>query len=143
MRVALKIMPPILSCLPTILEVDGSGVAVSAEPSHQYFVTFCCHVTDGIRGTVWLNAIWQGGICETKACNWLHPCRKTCTTGLHQHLQNIYGEHCGQCSVWTPLWTPHMVECFSSGDSGNGSPPLAQIFTSTVCRLLFISCENA
>lgn len=38
--------------------------------------------------------------------------------------------------------TEIMVECFSSGDSGHGSPPLSQFFRSIICRFLSISYEN-
>jgi len=31
--------------------VDVGGIAVKTEPSHQYLVTFCCHETDGRRGS--------------------------------------------------------------------------------------------
>jgi len=31
---------------------DGGGVAVEAEPSHQYPITFFQRVTDGSRGAV-------------------------------------------------------------------------------------------
>lgn len=31
-------------------EADDGGIAVDAEPSCQYSVTFCCHVTDGREG---------------------------------------------------------------------------------------------
>jgi len=34
-------------------EADVGGMAVEAEPFHQYPITFCCCVTDGSRGTVW------------------------------------------------------------------------------------------
>ena len=34
--------------LPTTSEVDTSGMAVEAEPSHQHPLTFCHRVTDGI-----------------------------------------------------------------------------------------------
>jgi len=37
------------------------------------------------------------------------------------------------------LW----VVYFSSGDSDSGSPPVVQIFMSTVSRLLFTAGENA
>ena len=39
-RAALKVMPPILQCWPETPEADG-GMAVEAESSHQYSVTFC------------------------------------------------------------------------------------------------------
>ena len=36
MRAALKVMPPILFCWPTMSEADVGGEAVGVEPSHQY-----------------------------------------------------------------------------------------------------------
>ena len=41
MRVAPKVMPAILWCWPTASEVDVGGMAVDAEPSHQYPITLC------------------------------------------------------------------------------------------------------
>ena len=52
MRPALKVMALILLCWLTMSETDVGGMAVGVEPSHQYSVTFCCHVTDGSRGAV-------------------------------------------------------------------------------------------
>ena len=52
MNAALKIIPPISLSWPTMSEVDVGDMAVEAQPSHQYSVTFCCHVTDGSRGTI-------------------------------------------------------------------------------------------
>ena len=48
MRVALEVMPPILLCWPTTLEVDVGGVAVESE----HLITFCSCVTDDNRGAV-------------------------------------------------------------------------------------------
>jgi len=52
MRPALKVMALILLCWLTMSETDVGGMAVGVEPSHQYSVTFCCHVTDGSRRAV-------------------------------------------------------------------------------------------
>ena len=49
-RAALEVMPPILLSWPTMSELDVGEMAVEAEPSHQYSITFCCYITDGIRG---------------------------------------------------------------------------------------------
>jgi len=38
-------------------EVDVGGMAIEAEPSHQYFTTFCCCVTDGSRRAVRQNSV--------------------------------------------------------------------------------------
>ena len=53
MRAAPKVMLPVLLCWLTMSEVDIGGVAVEAEPSHQYSVTFSCHVTDGSIRAGW------------------------------------------------------------------------------------------
>ena len=47
---ALKVIPPILLCWHMVSEVDVGGMATEVELSYQYFITFCCHVTDGSRG---------------------------------------------------------------------------------------------
>ena len=50
-------MLPILSWWSTESERDIGDMAVEAEPSHQYSITFCFSVTDGSRGAVWQNDI--------------------------------------------------------------------------------------
>ena len=50
------------------------GMAVQVEPSHQYFLTICCCVTDGSRGAVWQMA--SGSAYEAKICDWIPPSRK-------------------------------------------------------------------
>ena len=52
MKTAPKVMPPVLIRCPTTSEEDVDGMAVRAEPSHQYSITFCCCVTDGCTGEV-------------------------------------------------------------------------------------------
>jgi len=39
-------MPPDLLCWPAVSEADGGGMAAEIEPSHQYFLTFVCHMMD-------------------------------------------------------------------------------------------------
>lgn len=48
---ALKVMPAILVCWPTVSVADA-GMAVEVEPSQQYSITLCCCVTDSSRGVV-------------------------------------------------------------------------------------------
>lgn len=50
MRVALKVMSPILLYQPTASNTEDDGMAVEFEHFQQYFVTFCCCVTDGRGG---------------------------------------------------------------------------------------------
>jgi len=52
MRAAVKVMPPILLCWPTMSRVDAGGMAVEVDPSHQYSITFCCHETASNRRAV-------------------------------------------------------------------------------------------
>ena len=52
MRVAPKVMPPIVFCWPTVSEADDGGIAAEDEASHQYSIICCCCVTDGSRGAV-------------------------------------------------------------------------------------------
>jgi len=40
MRAALKVMPPVLLCWPTMSETDFGGIAVEDEPSFQYSICF-------------------------------------------------------------------------------------------------------
>jgi len=47
MRYAPELTCPILFCWLIISEADVSDVAVESEPSQQYSVPFCCHVTGG------------------------------------------------------------------------------------------------
>ena len=56
-RAPLKAVPPILLCWPMMSEADVGGMAVEVEPSHQYSITFCCHITDGSRRAVWQNGV--------------------------------------------------------------------------------------
>ena len=51
-RDALKVMPPILLRWFTMTQADVGGMTAEVEPSHQYLITCCCHVTDGSRGAV-------------------------------------------------------------------------------------------
>lgn len=45
-------------------EAATSGVAVKAEPSCQYPIMFYCCETDGRKGAVWQNGIWDGCVYE-------------------------------------------------------------------------------
>ena len=122
-RSALKVMPPILLCCLTMSEVDVGGMTAEVEPSHQYFVTFCCRVTDG-RWTVWQNGIWHGSIDKEKVVSlnfsvWgVFPVNGmsmlVAPIDIHGHLLNIYGDQPVDVST-VRQW----VVCFSSGDSGS------------------------
>ena len=49
-KAALKIMPPILLCWPTMSEAGVGRTAVEIEPARQYSVIFSCCLRDGSRG---------------------------------------------------------------------------------------------
>ena len=57
-------------------EADGGGMVVEVEPSHQYPITCCCHVTNGNTGAVWHRGIWNRSVDETKMCHCIPPCGK-------------------------------------------------------------------
>ena len=133
-RAALKVMPPTLWCWPTMSEVGVGGTAVGIEPSHQYPVPFCYHATDGSRGAVWKNGVWNGSVNKAKVWNWIHPHRQN---GTQWHSSTFSG-----C-----LWKSNSG-CERSEVVGGPFqqwwrwPLLAQILKSSVCRLLFITNRN-
>jgi len=136
MRTALKWIPLILLCWPTVSYIGG--MAVEAEPSHQYSIPCCCCVTNGSRRPVWQGRIWHGSVYEAKVSNWIPPCRKSCT---------IWHSLMSAEPLWRPTSGCHMVRQwvvhFSSCDSNNRLSPQVQIFMSVGCRLLFITLKNA
>ena len=73
--------------------------------------------------------IWSKGVTEFLRAENMAP------IDTHQRLLNVYGDQTADVST-VRQW---MVR-FSSGDSG--SPPLVHIFTSTACRLWFITDKN-
>ena len=124
-RAALKAVPPILLCWSTTSEADVGGMAVEVETSHQYSITFCCHVTDSSRGAVWQDGVWCGSAKEEKVCHWTPPCGNG---GTHWHLLML-AEH-----LWRPNKEVSMVRQwvvrFSGGESDSGLPLLVHTFTS-------------
>ena len=114
------------------------GMAVEAELSFQYSLTFCCCATVGSRGAVWQNGVCHGSAYEAKQWNWIPPCGKN---GTRWHSLTL-----GEC-----LWRPNhgcehseeLTICFSSGHRESKSPSLVQIFMSRACMLLFITVINA
>ena len=54
-RAALKVMPPILLCWPTVSEADVGILTVKVEHSCQYSIMLCC--CDGSRGAVQENGV--------------------------------------------------------------------------------------
>jgi len=58
----------------TICSGANGGMAVEPEHSHQYPVTFCCHMTDSSRWAEWQNGIRWESACEAKVCHWILPC---------------------------------------------------------------------
>jgi len=57
LRAAPKVMFAILLHQPTMSEADVGDIAVQAEHSYQYSITFCCYATDGSRGAAWQNDV--------------------------------------------------------------------------------------
>ena len=79
MKVAPKVMPPILLYWPVTSEVDVGDRTADIKASHQYFVTFCYHLTDRRRGAVWQNSNWHGNVHESIMHHWSPASGKTCT----------------------------------------------------------------
>ena len=135
-RAALKAMPPILWCWRTISEANVSGMAVEAEPSHQYPITFHCCVTGDSRGAVWQNSIWHGSKDETKVWNWIPPWWKhdtpltfisTCwmETSLCSHpllgvggaLQQQWQQRERQVMLWMAMHSCHTIKWFPTSST--------------------------
>ena len=116
--------------------------AGETEPSSQPPITFCSHVTDVSRGAVWQNDSWHGSVYETKMCNGISPCRKTCTYWhslmLAEHLwrPNSGCEHSEEVGgVFQQRWEWHERQAIFH--------VAIQAYTSIACKLLFITGENA
>jgi len=127
-------MPSILFCLLTLSEEDIGGMALKVEPSYQYPITCYCCATGASRGAVWQKGVWHGSADEGVSWNsavW----KKMAPIDINRRLLNTYRDQ--TVGVNTVSW---WVMHFSSG---RGSPPLEKIFTSIVCRLLFIAGKNA
>ena len=92
-------------------------MTVEAEPSCQYSVTFCCHMTDGRRGRVWQNGVWHESVYEAMLFHWIPPCIRNCTCWPSLML--------AEC-LWRPSGTPsgihRWVQHFSSSNSDSESP---------------------
>jgi len=70
-----KVVPPVLFYWSTMSEVDGGGMAVQTEPSHQYSITFDCHGTDSSRRASLQNGIRHRIGDEKKVYHWTPPFR--------------------------------------------------------------------
>ena len=111
-------------------------MAVEAKSSHQYSITFCCHMAGGSRGTVWQNVTGVEVHVKEMCVIELFHVEKWTPTDIHHCLRNISGnQKVHVCTV--KQWAVH----FSRRDSR--SPPLVQMFMRKTCRLLFTSGENA
>ena len=122
MRAAPKVMPPIWICFPTT-EGDGGIMVADAQPSHQYSITCCCHMTDGSWEEVWQNGVWHGCVYKPKVWNWISTCGKNVTTDIHWCLLNVYGDQTENVST-VRQWGVH----FSSGKSYSGLSLLMEVF---------------
>lgn len=64
MWAAMKVVPLILLCCPTVSEEDVGGMVVENKYSHQCSVTFCCHLKDDNRGAVRHGSAYEGEGCH-------------------------------------------------------------------------------
>ena len=125
-----KVKPPILLYWSMTSEVYVGGLAVEAEPSHQYSTTFCCCVTDVCRGAVWPNGIWHRSVYEAKVCHWIPPFSFITVCWM------LIG-----VGVSTVRW---WLVCSSSGDSGvvKSHKPHVNFYEHSIQALSFIAGKN-
>jgi len=89
-------MLPILSYWPSVSEVDIVGMAVEAEPSHQYPVVCCC-VTDGSRGHCGTTVPdMEMHVKQRCVIEFLHA-EQMALTDTHQHLLECLWRSNGGC----------------------------------------------
>ena len=69
-------------------EVDVGDMTVEVEPSHQYSITFCCHVTDGSREAVSQNSDMDMSMEQRCGIEFLYV-EKMAPTDIHWHLLNL------------------------------------------------------
>jgi len=127
-------MPPESLCWLTKSERDVGGMAVEAEPSHQYFIPFCCCVTDGSRGAVWWNDVWHGNAWEAKVWHWIPPHGKNGLTACWPFMKTkqwLWAQWSGGCCVWEVV-----IETV-------GHLQWVQVFESEAYRLFVITGRNA
>ena len=107
MRAAPIVTPAILIYWPMTSEADVGGMAVEVEPSHQYSITFCCHVVVAAEVESEMEEpVKQRSVIE----------KKMVPIGIHQCFLNSYGDQTVDVSA-VRWW----VLCFSSGNSYSGS----------------------
>ena len=85
-------MALILLCWPITSEADGGGMAVEAEPSHQYSITFCCSVTDGNGGHPDKMASGMEVRMKLRCVTAFLHAENTAPIGFHQCLLNVCGD---------------------------------------------------
>jgi len=131
-------MPFILLCWPTTSKVCIGGVAVEAEPFHQYSIAFCCCVTDGSREAVWQNGIWHGSAYQALVCHWIPLCRNNCirwcslTLAEHWWRPNSGCEHSemmgGEFQQWWPWqWVIYVSAVFLNIQHSGSCSSLAKM----------------
>ena len=128
-RAVPKVMPPILLCWHMMSEADVGGMTVEIEPSHQYSITFCCHATDDMRGTVWQVDVWYGSVYEVGVQHWICACWKNSiqwhSSVLTEHLRRPNGgcEHSEAVGGAFQQWQVIVAHLH-------------------LCRLLWVQCEG-
>ena len=136
-------------------EADG-GMAVEANPSHQYSTPFSYQVTDGSRGAICrMVSGMEVSLKQRCITEFLHA-EKMVPTDIHQHLLNIYGDQTVDVST-VRQWVVHFSR-HGNTDSGSAcriieylelegthknhqvQPPSSSI--NTVHRILLITDKN-
>jgi len=110
-RAALIVIPPNVLCWSRMSKGGvGGGTAVGAEPSHQYSITFCCHVTDSSKRSVWHNCHLTR-MKQKYRTEFFHM-EKMVPIDFYSCLLNVSGDQTVDLSI-AKWWVVH----FSSGNS--------------------------
>ena len=107
---ALIVIPPVFLPRPMMSEADVGVMAVEVEPSHQYSVTYCYHVTDGSRGASDME-VWMKQKFVTE---FLHV-EKMALIDICQHLLNVYGDRTVHVGTVRSGWCASAVATVAVG----------------------------
>ena len=79
MRAALKVMPPLLLCWPTVSEMDvGGGTRGWTFPPVFHYMLLPCdrwQQSGGLKNGVWYKRVYE----DPEVCHWIFPCEKNCS----------------------------------------------------------------
>ena len=105
-RAAPKVIHSVLLCWPMTLKVDVGGMAVEVESSHEYSLTFCCHVADGSRGAAWLKDVLTWKCVWSQGMKFFHAEKMAKCGTEFLHVEKS-GTHWHSSVLAEHLWWPN------------------------------------